>query len=114
MKHAPLHLHGRPRRLSGAPLPAVQMSLTRVARLWLLGLSLAGCGDREGSPLGPPARTAPAPAERTGDAIARAEKERNAVDLGARSTSSAAPAAMSVTVESATSNSIPFAPKPGP
>ena len=90
------------------------MSMTQVARLWLLGLVLAGCGDREDSPLAPPTGTTSTPAEVASDVVARAVKERNAVDLGPATAASAAPAALSATPASATSGSIPFAPRPGP
>ncbi|MEA2713520.1 MAG: hypothetical protein QOK27_1481, partial [Gemmatimonadales bacterium] len=49
------------------------------AGLVALGLMLAGCGDREETPLGP---AATASAEPTGDAGLQAEKQRNAVNLG--------------------------------
>jgi N-acetylneuraminic acid mutarotase len=72
---------------------------------------LQGCGDNQESPLGP---TAP-PTAGTDDAALRADKARNAVDLGSPSASaSSMMAASAVTAFGATVNSIPFAPEPGP
>ncbi len=114
MRHACFNSPNRSRRVSRAPLPASPMRLRHVARLWILGLLLAGCGDRDESPLGPPDATTAAPTTAMGDVVARADKLRHAVDLGAPTTSTAAPAALSADLESAGATSIPFAPKPGP
>jgi N-acetylneuraminic acid mutarotase len=82
-------------------LPAVLMAIAMV---------LQGCGEDQDSPLGPSAE----PAAVDGDADLKAEKARNAVDLGRPTMLLSSLGTSSVTLFGATAGSIPFDPEPGP
>lgn len=82
------------------------------AGLVTLGLMLQGCGERQENPLDP---AAPTIMGSTDDAGLRADKERNAVDLGPPMASALSMVgSSSVSAAGAAATSIPFSPEPGP
>lgn len=93
-------------------LAAAQVRLRLVTTLLALGLVLAGCSEREETPLDPGATAPLTPGDPTAAPVSPTDKDGNAVDLG-RPTAPTGSNSLEISAL-AIGSSIPFAPKPGP
>ncbi len=93
-------------------LAAAHVRLGLVTTLLALVLVLAGCGEREDTPLDPGGSAPLPPSDPTVAPVSPTDKEGNAVDLGRPTgpTGNNSPEISALAIRS----SIPFAPKPGP